>query len=96
LNTSAQPKVTYNINVIEISQLPGYESYTFKLGDKTYIEDIEFFGYSLIDRKTPYREEIVVSEITQELDSPEKNQIKVQNYKTQFQDLFQRIAAQTQ
>lgn len=96
LNTSAQPKVTYNISVVEISQLPGYESYTFKLGDKTYIEDIEFFGYSLIDRKTPYREEIVVSEITQELDSPEKNQIKVQNYKTQFQDLFQRIAAQTQ
>ena len=96
LNTSAQPKVTYNISVIEISQLPGYENYTFKLGDKTYIEDVEFFGYSLIDGTTPYREEIIVSEITQELDSPEKNQIKVQNYKTQFQDLFQRIAAQTQ
>jgi hypothetical protein len=34
--------------------------------------------------------------MTFELDSPEKNQIKVQNYKTQFEDLFQRITAQTQ
>ena len=96
LHTSAQPKVTYNISVIDISQIPGFESYVFKLGDKTYIEDVEFFGYSLIDRNAPYREEIVVSEMTFELDSPEKNQIKVQNYKTQFEDLFQRITAQTQ
>ena len=29
-------------------------------------------------------------------DSPEQNQIKVQNYKTQFEDLFQRMAATTQ
>jgi hypothetical protein len=31
-----------------------------------------------------------------ELDSPEKNSIKVQNYKTQFDDLFSRITASTQ
>lgn len=96
LHTSAQPKVTYNISVIDVSPLPGYEDYEFKLGDITYIEDCEFFGYSLIDGTTPYREEIIVSEITTELDAPEKNSIKVQNYKTQFEDLFQRITAQTQ
>jgi hypothetical protein len=67
---------------LELSQLPGYEHYVFELGDRTYIEDVEFFGYSLIDGTTPYKEEIVVSEITLELDSPEKNSVKVQNYKT--------------
>ena len=71
-----------------MSPLPEYEAYAFKLGDKTYIEDVEFFGWSLADRARPYREEIIVSEITQELDAPEKNSIKVQNYKTQFEDLF--------
>ena len=102
LQTSAQPKVTYNISVIDVSPLATQEeykdfiNYNFKLGDITYIEDREFFGYSLIDGTTPYREEIVVSEITVELDAPEKNSIKVQNYKTQFEDLFQRITAQTQ
>jgi hypothetical protein len=37
-----------------------------------------------------------VSEFTVELDSPEKNTFKVQNFKTQFEDLFQRITATTQ
>ena len=96
LHTSAQPKVTYNISVIDVSSLAEYVDYEFDIGDRTYIEDTEFFGWSLIDRSAPYREEIVVSEITTELDSPEKDQIKVQNYKTQFEDLFQRITAQTQ
>ena len=96
LHTSAQPKVTYNISVIDVSPLAEYVDYEFDIGDRTYIEDTEFFGWSLIDRSAPYREEIVVSEIATELDSPEKDQIKVQNYKTQFEDLFQRITAQTQ
>lgn len=102
LHTSAQPKVTYNISVIDVAPLAsqeGYEDfahYSFDIGDRTYIEDVEFFGWSLANRSAPYREEVVVSEVTMELDSPEKNQIKVQNYKTQFEDLFQRITASTQ
>ena len=97
LHTSSQPKVTYDINVLEISQIEGYENYTFALGDKTTIEDTEFFGWVMKDGvRTPYREEIVVTEVTIMLDSPEQNQIKVQNYKTQFEDLFQRMAATTQ
>ena len=95
---SAQPQIKYTIDVIELSQLEGYENYTFSVGDKTTIEDTEFFGwvYSQNGVRTPYREEVVVSETTIEYDSPEKNQIKVQNYKTQFEDLFQRMAATTQ
>lgn len=97
LNTSAKPKVTYNISVLELSQLEGYENYIFALGDKTTIEDTEFFGWVWKDGvQTPYQEEIVVTELTIMLDSPELNQIKVQNYKTQFEDLFQRMAATTQ
>jgi hypothetical protein len=56
----------------------GFELYDFKLGDITYIEDPEFFGYSRTKPgATPYREQVVVSEITVELDAPEKTQIKV-------------------
>ena len=97
LHTSSQPKITYNINVLELSQIEDYENYTFTLGDKTTMEDTEFFGWTFIDGvQTPYKEEIVVTELTVMLDSPEQNQIKVQNYKTQFEDLFQRITATTQ
>ena len=97
LHTSSQPKVTYNIDVIEISQMEGYENFNFYLGDQTTIEDVEFFGWdSSKSVKTPYKEEIVVTETIIMLDSPEQNKIIVQNYKTQFEDLFQRIAATTQ
>ena len=97
LHTSAQPKVTYSINVLELSQLEGYENYKFNLGDKTYIEDTEFFGWTWNNGiKTPYHEEIIVTETVIVFDSPEQNIVKVQNYKTQFEDLFQRIAATTQ
>ena len=97
LHTSSQPKVSYNINVLEISQVEGYENYDFALGDKTTIEDVEFFGWVMKEGvQTPYKEEIVVTELSVMFDSPDQNQIKVQNYKTQFEDLFQRMAATTQ
>ena len=97
LVTSSKPKIVYDIFVLELSQLEGYDNYTFNLGDKTTIEDTEFFGWVWRNNiQTPYQEEIVVTELTIMLDSPEQNQIKVQNYKTQFEDLFQRMAATTQ
>lgn len=97
--TSISPKVTYTINTVELSKLPGYENYSFSCGDKTYMEDTEFFGWvKSKDGKgyMPYQEEIVVTEVKTDLDDPTKNVIKVQNYKTQFESLFQRIAATTQ
>lgn len=97
LYTSAFPEISYTIDVLELSQIEGYENYNFTIGDKTYIEDVEFFGYKEIDKvKTPYKEEVILSEITYDLDDPSSNQIKIQNYKTQFEDLFQRITATTQ
>jgi hypothetical protein len=63
--TSSLPKLSYNINVIELSQLEEYENYVFDLGDKTYIEDSEFFGVK--------KEEVIISEINEHFDTPESN-----------------------
>ena len=96
-NTSAQPAVSYTINVVEISELEGLEWYTFDAGDKTYIEDTEFFGWADVNGVlTPAREEVIVSEVEWHLDEPDQNIITVQNYKTRFEDLFQRISATVQ
>lgn len=96
LAESANPQITYSISVIDIGSLDGFEGYTFNPGDKTYIEDTEFFGYVYIDGiKTPVQEEIVVSEIDVVLNDPSQDTITVQNYKTRFEDMFQRISATT-
>ena len=100
-NTSAQPKLSYEINVAEISEIEGYENYNFDTGDKTYIEDTEFFGYKTftmggVQYQTPIQEEVIISEVEWHLDEPQNNVIVVQNYKTQFEDLFQRISATVQ
>ena len=94
-NTSAFPQVQYIINVIDVSADEDYRNYKFNIGDKTYIEDVEFFGY-VPDTKRPYQEEVVITEMVYNLDNPGDNTIKVKNYKTQFEDLFQRVAAATQ
>ena len=96
-NTSAQPAVSYTINVVEVSKLEGLEDYSFNVGDKTYVEDTEFFGWANKNGMlTPAREEVIVSEIEWHLEEPENNIITVQNYKTRFEDLFQRISAAVQ
>jgi hypothetical protein len=86
---SCYPQVAYNINVLSLSGLPGYEFFEFNPGDKTYAEDPDFFGN---DR----REEVIIAELSENLDDPSKNTIRVQNFKNQFQDLFQRITATVQ
>ena len=86
---SCYPQVQYTINTIALNRLPGYENFAFGLGDTTYAEDPDFFGDDM-------RVEIVVTEIAENLDDPSKNTIKVQNFKNQFQDLFQKITATVQ
>ena len=97
LYNSCQPQVTYDVKVIDLAALDEYKGYECHLGDKTYIEDTEFFGYVVKNGiKTPYQEEIVITELVSVLDNPSKNTIKVQTKKTQFQDLFRRITATVQ
>ena len=94
--TSSRPQITYSISVLRISALDEYSSKVFNIGDICYMIDREYFGYSDLETKTPYKEKILVSETTSNFDSPEKDVIQVRNYKTKFDDLFQRIAASTQ
>lgn len=89
LYNSCYPQVAYSINVLALSAMPGYELFSFQLGDQTYAEDPNFFGSDI-------KEEVVLTEIVEHLSSPEKNSIKVQNFKNQFQDLFQKITATVQ
>jgi hypothetical protein len=84
--TNAQPKVEYSISVADVSAIEGLEPFTFDVGDKTTIEDSEFFGPGI-------KEEVVVSEVEWNLNDPSSNTITVQNYKTQFESLFSRIEA---
>ena len=93
--TSSRPQISYEINVLRLSDLPEYSSKVFQLGDISFVQDVKYFGY-LDDRITPYKEKVILTEITSYFDTPDKDVIKVQNYKTQFDDLFQRIAAATQ
>lgn len=96
-NTSAMPKTEYSIKVLEVSELEGLQGYKFDIGDKTTIEDTEFFGWTYKSgMKTPVREEVIVSEVKWKLDKPEENEITIKNYKTRFEDLFQRISATVQ
>lgn len=100
-NTSAYPQVSYTINVLSIEDVDGYEAYKFNVGDRTYIEDVEFFGYVTkefngMSAKTPYRMEVIVSGRNQNLDDASKTTITIKNYKNQFEELFQKITATTQ
>lgn len=99
--TSSRPQVTYNISVLRLTGLEGFELKDFALGDIAFVQDTEFFGYiyeviNNVNVKTPYKELVLISEITYNFDDPSKDSFKVQNYKTQFEDLFQRITATTQ
>ena len=100
--TSAFPKTTYSISVVDIKNaiIPDelgydYSAYDFNCGDFTTMEDTEFFGWKE-DGITPYKEKIIISETEEHLDNISANKITVQNYKTQFDELFQRITAATQ
>lgn len=93
--TSSRPQLSYTINVLRLSCIEEYSSKVFRLGDICYIQDREFFGYKA-DGITPYKERILVNKISSFFDQPSKDVLTIQNYKTQFDDLFQRITATTQ
>lgn len=89
----AIPKITYNISVVDLAILDS--DYVFNIADTTYIEDIETFG---INPKTglPNRLKVIISGITYDLDVPSQNSIEIQNYTSQFEDLFQQVTASVQ
>lgn len=95
--TSARPQISYSIDVLNLSSQEGYELFDIDVGDKTFICDAEFFGYDIIDNeRTLHKESFVISEINDVLDNPSESTITVQNFRTQFEDLFSRISATIQ
>ena len=93
LNDSNQPKISYNLSVVDLSPLD--EDYKFELADTSFIEDIDFFG---INNKTglPNQEKVLVSGLTYDLDIPSNDSIEVRNYTSSFDELFQSISASVQ
>lgn len=91
----AIPKVSYNISVVDLYALPEYEDYKFNIADTTYVEDIGMFGINKITG-LPNKLKVIISGITYNLDEPSKNTINVQNFTTQFADLFQQVTASVQ
>lgn len=89
------PKVSYSIIVVDLSSLPNGENYEFDIADTTYVEDPSMFG---INKKTgmPNRLKVLISGITYNPDQPTSNTINVQNFTTQFEDLFKQVSASVQ
>jgi len=83
LDVAAQgaiPKVEYTISVVDLAPIEGDE-YLVDLADTTYVEDIGLLG---ANSKTglPNHLKVLISELSEELDNPSKNSIKVQNFTT--------------
>jgi hypothetical protein len=53
--------------------------FDFELGDETFVEDEEFFGYD--ENNKPIKQSVIISEIAENLDDPSKNVNKVQTFK---------------
>lgn len=91
----AIPKVSYTITTVDIEDLPNQEDYHFDIADTTYVEDVGMFGFN---QKTglPNRLKVLISGITYDPDQPMSNTITVQNFTTQFEDLFQQVSSSVQ
>lgn len=100
ITRNSRPQIEYNLDVVDVSVLIDpetqwdYSPYAFEVGDISSIIDTQYFGYD--KNGTPRAEKVVVSEVTYNLDSPEKNSIQIQNYSTQFEDLFSKLNASIQ
>lgn len=92
LTRSSYPKVSYEMSVVDLSILIGYKNFTPYVGQKVHIVDTELFPNSLV----PYGIYGFISQIDYDLDNPENTQITITNYKTKFEDIFQRIVATTE
>ena len=97
LNNSSKPKLTYTINVIDLSPLEKYRVYQFKVGDRAFIQDEEFFGGKYVDGiYVLNREQIIFNEINYNLTDPSKNTYSVKNYKSNYDTFLQQMTAQVQ
>ncbi len=96
LNQNHLPQISYNITPAYLND----KYHNIEVGQKTYVEDTEFFGWKNVLMgekyiKTPIRKEVIVSEKIVNLSDPSKNAIVVRTYKNQFEELFSQITNTT-
>lgn len=91
---SSKPRAEYTINAINLYALPQYKEFNYEIGDITYIEDVEYFGYN--NNGTPYHEKVIISQISNTLDMPINDTFTISNYSNKFEDIFQTLAATAQ
>ena len=91
---SAKPKAEYNLTVVNLYALPEYKEFKYQIGDITWIEDTEYFGYN--SNGTPYHEKVIITQINRVLDMPINDTFTIANYSNKFEDIFQTMAAQVQ
>ena len=91
----AIPKTSYSITPLDIEPLYEEGDYDFEIADTTYVEDIGMFG---VNPKTglPNRLKVLISSLEECPDNLKENKINVQNFTTQFEDLFQQVTASVQ
>lgn len=94
MSTSCMPKVSYSMNVIDLSKVANPYNpedtewgmdFTFDVGDTTYIRDVELFGN--IEQKS------MIADIVSYVDVNKPDDITLTNFETRFEELFQSIAA---
>ena len=78
------PQISYNINVINLSNLHGYENYKPKLGQKVPIYDKEM-GLNGIEG--------IITSVSKNLENSEDVQITIATYTSRFEDVFQKLSA---
>ena len=93
-NDGAKPNVSYSFSAIDLYALPEYSHYKFRIGDRTWVEDPDYFGYE--EDGTPYHESVIITEMNFDLDNPSQSTFSVQNYSNKFEDLFQTLSATAQ
>lgn len=78
-----KPKVTYEMSVIELERVAGYEHERVRLGDTVIVLDYEF--------QEPIKITARVVEIKRDLMHPEKTDIVLGNFKEVFTDIYDKV-----
>ncbi|MFC0559689.1 phage tail protein [Halalkalibacter alkalisediminis] len=83
LNRVNKPKITYEMSVIELERIAGYEHEKVRLGDTVVVLDYEF--------KVPIKVTARIIEIRRDLLNTEKTEIVLGNFKEIFSDIYDKI-----
>lgn len=92
------------LDALEVSKTNAYPQVSYEVSVSALNQDIVKTLYKYLNRIVNINDGELkfknvhgyISELTLKLDSPWQDEIKVQNYKTKFEDLFSRIVASTE